>query len=68
MLTQPLTAKIRRVDDNLRTLIERRGHLEDPADVLRATESIDHWLDERLLLMKSRDGDPQLATLADRRR
>ncbi|TDD66699.1 hypothetical protein E1262_21215 [Jiangella aurantiaca] len=68
MLTQPLTAKIRRVDDNLRTLVERRGHLDDPADVLRATESIDHWLDERLVLMKTRDGESELATTANRRR
>lgn len=68
MLTQPLTAKIRRVDDNLRTLVERRGDSDDPADLLRATESIDRWLDERLVLMKTRDGGSQLAAVADRRR
>ncbi|SDU65541.1 hypothetical protein [Jiangella alkaliphila] len=67
MLSHPLTAKIRRVDDTLRTLVERRGHSDDPADVLQATETIDHWLDERLALMKTRDGGTDLAT-SDRRR
>jgi hypothetical protein len=64
MMAQPLTAKIRRVDDTLSRLVERRGGSDDPADVLRTTESIDRWLDERIVLMKSRDGDPELASLS----
>ncbi|WP_157987766.1 hypothetical protein [Jiangella endophytica] len=67
MLTHPLTAKLRRVDDSLRTLVERRDDSDDPADALEAAESIDHLLDERLALMRTRDGGPELAA-ADRRR
>lgn len=67
MLTQPLTARLRRVDDTLRILIERRDNCDDPADLLQTTESIDRCLDERLLLMKTRDGDSQLATAGKHR-
>lgn len=66
-MAQPLTAKLRRVDDTLRKLVERRGDADDPADVLRTTESIDRWLDERIVLMRSRDGGPELATTGERR-
>jgi len=66
-MAQPLTAKIRRVDDTLRKLAERRGDTDDPADVLRTTESIDRWLDERIVLMRSRDDGPELATTGERR-
>lgn len=64
MTAQPLAAKIRRVDDTLRKLVERRGDAADPADILRTTESIDRWLDERIVLMRTRDGDPEFAVLA----
>lgn len=67
MLSHPLTAKLRRVDDSLRTLVDLRDHSDDPTDALQAAESIDHLLDERLALMKTRDGDPKLAA-AERRR
>ncbi|TDE13447.1 hypothetical protein [Jiangella asiatica] len=60
-LKAPVKARIRRVDDTLRRLVERRGRCEDPTEILRATESIDRWLDERLVLMRNRD-DRQLAT------
>ncbi|WP_092622343.1 hypothetical protein [Jiangella sp. DSM 45060] len=62
MSTRPLTTQLRRVDDALRTLVDERDHSDDPADILRAAESIDHWLDERLALMKTRDGESGLAT------
>ncbi|TDC51246.1 hypothetical protein E1212_12760 [Jiangella ureilytica] len=67
MMAQPLTAKIRRVDDTLRKLVERRGDNDDPAYALRTAESIDRWLDERIVLMRSRDGDPALVTTGERR-
>ncbi|WP_026876945.1 hypothetical protein [Jiangella gansuensis] len=57
----PLKAKIRRVDDTLHRLVERRDECEDPVEVLRTSESIDRWLDERIVLMKNRDGDLELA-------
>ncbi|PZF82277.1 hypothetical protein [Jiangella anatolica] len=67
MLTQPLTAKLRRVDDALRALIERRDNCDDPADLLQTTESIDRCLDERLLLMRTRDDDSRLAAAGEHR-
>lgn len=44
----PLTSKIVRVDEALCQLTEYRRGCDDPGDILRATESIDHWLDRRL--------------------
>lgn len=54
-MAQTLTSKIRRVDDQLNTLVERREHSDNPIEALHAMESIDHLLDQRLELMHSQD-------------
>lgn len=56
------------MDDSLRTLVEQRATTTDPGDALEAAETIDHLLDERLVLMKTRDGDSKFAAATDRRR
>ncbi|NED94064.1 hypothetical protein G1H11_01935 [Phytoactinopolyspora alkaliphila] len=52
-MAQTLSSKIRRVDDELHTLVERRGTSDSPLEELRAMETIDDLLDERLQLMNT---------------
>lgn len=47
----PHTWSIRQIDTMLNRLREQRLRCVDPGDILRTGESIDQWLDERLLLM-----------------
>jgi hypothetical protein len=48
--------EIDKIDALLETLQRERRKCADPADILRVSESIDIRLDERLRLMRSRDG------------
>ncbi len=48
-----LTSKIDHVDEALYQLTEYRRACDDPGDILRATESIDQWLDRRLDLTQA---------------
>jgi hypothetical protein len=52
-MAQTLSSKIRRVDDELHLLVERRGNTDSPLEELRAMETIDDLLDERLQLMNN---------------
>jgi hypothetical protein len=54
--SQTLEHKIVRIDAALESLHKERSRCTDPADILRVSESIDLRLDERLRLMRDRDG------------
>ncbi|PSK91872.1 hypothetical protein CLV30_1335 [Haloactinopolyspora alba] len=53
---RPRIAQIRRVDETLCELHAYRRRCGDPVEVIRTTEKIDSWLDERLSLMRERNG------------
>ena len=55
-MSQASEHEIDKIDALLETLQRERRQCTDPADILRVSESIDLRLDERLRLMRRRDG------------
>ena len=55
-MSQASEHEIDKIDALLETLQRERRKCADPADILRVSESIDIRLDERLRLMRRRDG------------
>lgn len=55
-MSQASEQEIVRIDAAIELLQRERLRCTDPADILRVSESIDTRLDERLSLMRRRDG------------
>lgn len=55
-MSQVTDDEIGHIDAALKSLQKQRLKCTDPADILRVSESIDLRLDERIRLMRDRDG------------
>ncbi|TDC50391.1 hypothetical protein E1212_15270 [Jiangella ureilytica] len=59
-------AQLDHVDRILNRLTEYRHRCEDPAEIVRTTESIDHWLDQRLVIARRIQRDRAVSAEAGR--
>lgn len=51
-MTWTAGAQLQHVDRILYRLTEHRQGSEDPSEIIRTTASIDHWLDQRLVIAR----------------
>jgi hypothetical protein len=66
-MTWSAGAQLQHVDRILNRLSEHRHRCEDPREIVRTTESIDHWLDQRLVLARRIERDQAVSAEAARR-